>query len=59
MPVSTRDRLLSVKQVADLFNVRPQYVYRLTSSGRLRSKRVGRHVRVYESVALAFIEDGR
>ena len=59
MPVSTRDRLLSVKQVAELFNVRPQYIYRLTSSGRLNYKHVGRHVRIYESVALAFIKDGR
>jgi excisionase family DNA binding protein len=59
MPVSTRDRLLSVQQVAELFNVRPQYVYRLTGSGRLRYKYVGRHVRIYESVALAFIKDGR
>lgn len=58
MPV-TRDRLLSVKQVAELFNVRPQYVYRLTSSGRLSKKYVGRHVRIYESAALAFIRDGR
>ncbi len=59
MPVTTRDRLLSVQQVAELFNVRPQYVYRLTSSGRLSFKHVGRHVRIYESVALAFIKDGR
>jgi excisionase family DNA binding protein len=59
MPVSTRDRLLSVKQVAELFNVRPQYVYRLVSSGRLSYKHVGRHVRIYESAAYAFIKDGR
>lgn len=59
MSVSTRDLLLSVKQVADLFNVRPQYIYRLTSSGRLSYKLVGRHVRIYESAALAFIRDGR
>jgi excisionase family DNA binding protein len=59
VPVSTRDRLLSVKQVAELFNVRPQYVYRLISSGRLSYKHVGRHVRIYESVAYAFIKDGR
>jgi excisionase family DNA binding protein len=59
MPISARDRLLSVKQVAELFNVRPQYVYRLTSSGRLSCKYVGRHVRIYESVALAFIKDGQ
>jgi excisionase family DNA binding protein len=59
MGATIRDRLLSVKQVAELFNVRPQYVYRLTSSGRLSCKHVGRHVRIYESVALAFIKDGR
>lgn len=59
MPVSTRDRLLSVKQVADLFNVREQYIYRLTYSGRLPVKHVGRHVRIYESDARAFIRDGR
>lgn len=59
MPIGTRDRLLSVKQVAELFNVRTQYVYRLTGSGRLSCKHVGRHVRIYESVALAFIKDYR
>jgi excisionase family DNA binding protein len=59
MSTITRDRLLSVKQVAELLNVRPQYIYRLTSSGRLNYKHVGRHVRIYESVALAFIKDGR
>ena len=30
MTVATRDRLLSVQQVADLLNVRREYVYRLT-----------------------------
>jgi excisionase family DNA binding protein len=59
MPVITRDRLLSVKQVAELFNVREQYVYRLTYSGRLPRKYVGRHVRIYESDARAFIKDDR
>jgi excisionase family DNA binding protein len=59
MPANTRDRLLSVKQVAELFNVRPQYIYRLTGSGRLSYKHVGRHVRIPESAALAFIKDGK
>jgi excisionase family DNA binding protein len=59
MPAKTRDRLLSVKQVAELFNVRPQYVYRLTSSGRLTPHYVGRHVRISEAEALAFIRVGR
>jgi excisionase family DNA binding protein len=56
---TARDRLLSVKQVAELLNVRPQYIYRLTSSGRLPRHYVGRHVRIYESEALAFIRNGR
>jgi excisionase family DNA binding protein len=59
MSATIRDRLLSVKQVADLFNVRPQYVYRLTSSGRLTPHYVGRHVRIYESEAHAFIKARR
>jgi excisionase family DNA binding protein len=59
MPATIRDRLLSVKQVAELFNVRPQYVYRLTSSGRLTPHYVGRHVRIYESEARSFIKVGR
>jgi excisionase family DNA binding protein len=56
MPSNPRDRLLSVKQVAELFNVRPQYVYRLTYTGRLRRHYVGRHVRIYESDARALIK---
>jgi excisionase family DNA binding protein len=55
MPVTTRDRLLSVQQVAELLNVRTQYVYRLTYTGRLRRHYVGRHVRIYESDARAII----
>jgi excisionase family DNA binding protein len=54
-----RDRLLSVKQVAELFNVRPQYVYRLLSSNRLTPHYIGRHVRISETEALAFIKVGR
>jgi excisionase family DNA binding protein len=59
MRSTTRDRLLSVKQVAELFNVRPQYVYRLASSGRLTPRYVGRHVRISEAEALEFIKVGR
>jgi excisionase family DNA binding protein len=59
MSTTTRDRLLNVKQVAELLNVRPQYVYRLTNSGRLPRHYVGRHVRIYESEARAFIKDDR
>lgn len=55
MTVATRDRLLSVQQVADLLNVRREYVYRLTYTGRLRRHYVGRHVRIYESDARALI----
>jgi excisionase family DNA binding protein len=59
MRSAIRDRLLSVKEVAELFNVRPQYVYRLTSSGRLTPRYIGRHVRISEAEALAFIKVGR
>jgi excisionase family DNA binding protein len=59
MGTVTRDRLLSVKQVAELLNVRPQYVYRLASAGRLPRHYVGRHVRIYESEARAIIRDVR
>lgn len=52
---NTRGRLLTVQQVADWLNVRTEYVYRLTSSGRLRSVHVGRHVRIPESAVLVFI----
>jgi excisionase family DNA binding protein len=57
MPANPRDRLLSVQQVAELFNVRPQYVYRLTYTGRLRRHHIGRHVRIYESDARALIRE--
>lgn len=55
MKAKTRARLLTVEQVADWLNVRTAYVYRLTSSGRLHSIHVGRHVRIPESAVLAFI----
>jgi excisionase family DNA binding protein len=44
-----------VQQVADWLNVRTAYVYRLTSSGRLRCIHVGRHVRIPEAAVLVFI----
>jgi excisionase family DNA binding protein len=50
-----RVRLLTVAEVAEWLNVRPQYVYRLTGSGRLECRHVGRHVRIPESAVLAFI----
>lgn len=55
MASKTHGRLLTVQQVADWLNVRTAYVYRLTSSGRLRSVHVGRHVRIPETAVLAFI----
>lgn len=55
MALKSRVRLLTVKQVAEWLNVREQYVYRLTRSGRLESRHVGRHVRIPETAVLAFI----
>ena len=51
MAAKIHGRLLTVQQVA----VRTAYVYRLTSSGRLRCIHVGRHVRIPEAAVLVFI----
>ena len=58
MVTKARTRLLTVQEVADWLNVRAAYVYRLTSSGRLHSVHVGRHVRIPETAVLAFIGGG-
>jgi excisionase family DNA binding protein len=55
MAAKTHGRLLTVQQVADWLNVRTAYVYRLTSSGRLRCIHVGRHVRIPEAAVLVLI----
>lgn len=52
------DVMLTVEQVADWLGVARGFVYRLVHERRIRFVRVGRHVRIPESVVRAYIEAG-
>ncbi|MFF3271886.1 excisionase family DNA-binding protein [Streptomyces chrestomyceticus] len=50
------DRLLTVEQVADRLGTTVRFPRRLIEERRITFVKVGRHVRVPESVVTAFIE---
>lgn len=50
------DRLLSVEQVAELLGTTERFPRRLIEERRIEFVRVGRHVRIKESVLSAYIE---
>ncbi|MFK0105196.1 helix-turn-helix domain-containing protein [Streptomyces sp. NPDC091217] len=50
------DRLLDVAQVAELLGTTVRFPRRLIEERRIEYVKVGRHVRVRESVVLALIE---
>lgn len=54
----TKDRLLTVDQAADRLNTGPRFVRRLIAERRITYVRVGRHVRVPESVIEAYVQAG-
>lgn len=52
------DRLLTVAQVAELLGTSERFPRRLIAERRIRFVRVGRHVRIPESVLAEFIAAG-
>ncbi len=51
-----RDRYLSVAEVADILGTTERFPRRLIEERRIEFKRFGRHVRIAESVLMAYIE---
>jgi excisionase family DNA binding protein len=49
------DRLLTVDQVAERWGTSARYPRRLIAERRIRFERIGRHVRIRESVADAMV----
>ena len=56
---STMDRLLTVDEAGAILSTGPRFVRRLIAERRIEFVRVGRHVRISESVLAAFVEAGR
>lgn len=57
MDSTLSERLISLKEFADLLSVNPRTVYRLVESGRLpKSVRVGRSVRFKSSDVQAYFQ---
>ena len=52
------DRLLTVAQAAEILATSERFPRRLITERRIRFVRVGRHVRIPESVLRAFIDAG-
>jgi len=55
-PEYGRDRLLTIAETAHLMGVTDRMIRRLVSERRIEFVKVGRHVRVRESVARAFLD---
>jgi excisionase family DNA binding protein len=55
-PDSSTDRLMTVAETAHLMGVTDRMVRRLVLERRVEFLKVGRHVRIRESVANAFLE---
>ncbi|MFF4228999.1 helix-turn-helix domain-containing protein [Streptomyces sp. NPDC001820] len=51
-----REKYLSVSEVAELLGTTERFPRRLIAERRIRFVKVGRHVRIPESVVSAFIE---
>ena len=54
----TAGRLLTVEAAAELPSTSPRFVRRLIAERRIEFVKVGRHVRISESVLDAFIQSG-
>lgn len=54
----TQDRLLSVKEAAQVLGTTPRFPRRLIEERRITFVRVGRHVRIPESALREFIAAG-
>jgi excisionase family DNA binding protein len=56
---SLSDRLLTVEMAAEYLSTSPRFVRRLIAERRIEFVKIGRHVRIAESVLAQFIEAGR
>jgi excisionase family DNA binding protein len=56
---SAADRLLTVEAAADRMSTSVRFIRRLIAERRIEFVRVGRHVRISESVLAEFIDAGR
>ena len=54
----TAERLLTVEAAAERLSTSPRFVRRLIAERRIEFVKVGRHVRISESVLDAFIQSG-
>jgi excisionase family DNA binding protein len=54
----TADRLLTVEAAAERLSTSPRFIRRLIAERRIEFVKVGRHVRISESVLDAFIQSG-
>ena len=53
------ERLLTVEEAGEVLNTGPRFVRRLIAERRIEFVRVGRHVRISESVLAGFVQLGR
>ena len=53
------DRLLTVEEAGAVLSTGPRFIWRLIAERRIEFVRVGRHVRIAESVLAAYVESGR
>jgi excisionase family DNA binding protein len=53
------ERLLTVDEAGEVLNTGPRFIRRLIAERRIEFVRVGRHVRISESVLAGFVKSGR
>jgi excisionase family DNA binding protein len=53
------EKLLTVGQAGEVLGTGPRFVRRLIAERRIEFVRVGRHIRLSETVLSAFVEAGR
>lgn len=58
MSTETEQRLLRVREVAEVMRVSAMTVYRLIHTGELKATRVGRSYRIWEDDVAAYLARG-
>jgi excisionase family DNA binding protein len=53
------ERLLTVEEAGEVLNTSPRFIRRLIAERRIEFVRVGRHVRISQSVLACFVQSGR
>ena len=56
--INASDRLLTVPEAAARLNTSPRFIRRIVDERRIKFIRVGRHIRIQESVLAGFLEAG-